>query len=1169
MSSSFVHVHCHSEYSLLDGANRLNALIQRAAELEMPALALTDHGVMYGVADFYERCKAAGVKPILGVEAYVAPRRCTDKQPKLDQAAYHMVLLARNLQGYKNLLKLTSIAALEGFYYKPRIDRELIQRYSEGLIGTSACLGSEICTAILSKDYKRALDTAAYYKDVFGDGNFYIELQNHSLPEQIECNKHLLKIARQLHLPVICSNDVHYLSKQDADAHDILLCIGTGSTVNDPNRLRYATQEFYLKSEQEMRALFADYQEAVENTLGIAEKCNVELEFGRCPLPCPDIPPGLTPHQYLTQLAEEGLQQRYNGNPSEKVIARLRYELDIIEKTGFSQYILIVRDFARFAAQRGIFFGVRGSAAGSLVSYLIGITDVDPVEYGLTFERFLNPERVQMPDVDMDFEDARRAEVIEYVTKKYSPHQDDPTQARVAQIITFGTLQARAVLRDAGRALGMPMGDVERLCKMIPTHPIGITIDKTLEINQEFRNAYIRDPQAHKLIDTARRLEGIARHASVHAAGVIISHEPLVEYTPLTRSADGGCVTQYVASTLEKIGLLKMDFLGLINLSILAQAVRNVEQTTGKKIDVRKLPLDDQKTFELLARGETVGVFQLESPQMRRYIAELKPSSVRDLAAMVALYRPGPMAHIPRFIRCKHGLEKIEYPHPWLEDILKETYGVIVYQDQVMQIAQVIAGYTLGQADILRRAMGKKKKEEMVKQRANFLAGAKAKGVPEKKANEIFDLMEPFAGYAFNKAHAVCYAMVAYQTAYLKANYPVEYMAALMACFSEKSDKLVTCMEECKRMGIAVLPPDINISQADFTVEPLPDGAKAIRFGLSAIKNVGRAAVEAILKAREEGGPFTGLADFCCRTLGNDGGVSRTIVETLILAGAFANLPGHNNRHALMEALDACCQAAARAQRDKKLGQASLADIFLSDETSVEEVTIPDVPDYPSLQLLGYERELLGLYISEHPLQAFQETFRRRRVTPVADLPELPDKQEVLIGGIITSLKLFTSKKSGEPMAFFTLEDMTGNVSCTIFPTAFAAQRQNLEKDRVVLVRGRTSHRERVRDDDEDDTPIVEILAEEISPLTESMVSAARKASRIVVRLDPTRPETLRFVRDTIEQHRGNGNACPVYLRINRRDKAYEVRTELFAEYSDDFRQAVEHFLGRQAVWVE
>ncbi|HZO86991.1 MAG TPA: DNA polymerase III subunit alpha [Chthonomonadaceae bacterium] len=1208
-SSDFVHLHCHSEFSLLDGANRLDPLIQRAAELGMPALALTDHGVMYGTADFYTKCKSYGVKPILGVEAYVAPRRHTDKEPKRDSAAYHMVLLARNLQGYKNLLKLTSIAALEGFYYKPRIDRDLLMKYREGLIGTSACLGGEICTALMRGDYKTARDAAGFYRDLFGEDNFYIEIQNHNLPEQIRCNEDLLKIARELKLPIICSNDVHYLGSQDADAHDILLCIGTGANVNDADRLRYATQEFYLKDAEQMKALFRDHPYAVEQTLEIAERCDVELEFGRCPLPSPGIPEGYTPHAYLTQLAQEGLIRKYNGNPPEAVCERLNYELDVIEKTGFSQYILIVRDFAKFAQSKGIFFGVRGSAAGSLTSYLVDITDIDPVEYGLTFERFLNPERVQMPDVDMDFEDARRAEVIEYVTKKYTPPEAfnkpndpnhiDPSEARVAQIITFGTLAARAVLKDAGRALGMPGSEVDRLCKMIPTIPVGMTIDKTMEVNPEFKNAYIRDPNARKLIDTAKRLEGISRHASVHAAGVIISHNPLVEYTPLTRSADGGYVTQYVAGTLEKIGLLKMDFLGLINLSILGQAVKNVEQTTGKKLDVRHLPLDDPKTYELLGNGECVGVFQLESPQMRRYIQELKPTTVRDVAAMVALYRPGPMAHIPRFIRCKHGLEPIEYPHPWLKEVLEETYGVIVYQDQVMQIARIIAGYSLGQADILRRAMGKKKKEEMVKQRANFLKGAAEKGVSEKKANEIFDLMEPFAGYAFNKAHAVCYAMVAYQTAYLKANYPVEYMAALMACFIEKSDKLVTCMEECKRMRIPVLPPDINASSADFTVvgnregeakekaqgdreqgqlptpsnreKEGPAASQAIRFGLAAIKNVGRGAVEVILRAREEGGPFASLTDFCHRVLAVEaGGVTRGTIEALIQCGAFASLPGHGNRRALVQMLDDVLQSATRAQREKKMGQASLMEMFGEEDAgaAAETIPIPNILDYPRDQLLGFERELLGLYISDHPLQAHLATFDKRGITRIADLAEIADRQEVMLGGIITSLKPFTSKKSGEPMCFFTLEDMTGTVSCTMFPSAYTTQGHHLEKDKIVLLRGRTSHRERVREDDEGGH-IVEILADEVQPLAGGAANANSGPRQIHIRLDPSKREMLRFVRDTVEQYRGSGSAQEVYLHVPEGNQLHVVRTPLFAEFTEPFRAALERLLGRQTVWVE
>ncbi len=1162
-SSDFVHLHCHSEFSLLDGANRLDPLIARAAEMGMPALAMTDHGVMFGVAEFYSRCKAKGIQPILGVEAYVAPRRHTDKQPRIDQAAYHMVLLARNSEGYGNLLKLTSIAALEGYYYKPRIDRELLQQYGQGLIATTSCLGSEINAALMEGDYNRARDACGFYRDLFGEGNYYVELQNHNLPEQAACNEQLLRIARELHLPVICTNDVHYLTRSDADAHDILLCIGTGATVSEPNRLRYATQEFYLKSSQEMKELFGKmHPDAIERTLEIAEKCHVDLEFGRCPMPSPGLPEGLTPHQYLTRLAEEGLQRKYSGKPSEEVVNRLRYELGVIEQTGFSQYILIVRDFAKFAEQKQIFYGVRGSAAGCLTSYLVDITDIDPVEYGLTFERFLNPERVQMPDVDMDFEDARRSEVIDYVTKKYSPQQSDPTQARVAQIITFGTLAARAVLKDAGRALGYPIPEVEKLCKMIPTIPLHMTIDKTMEVNQEFLNAYQHDASARKLIDTARRLEGISRHASVHAAGVIISHHPLANYTPLTRSADGGCVTQYTASMLEKIGLLKMDFLGLINLSILAQALRNVERSTGRKLDVRSLPLDDKPTYELLARGECVGVFQLESPQMRRYIQELQPSNVREVAAMVALYRPGPMAHIPRFIRCKHGLEKIEYPHPLLEGLLKETYGVIVYQDQVMQIAQIIAGYSLGQADLLRRAMGKKKREEMEQQRENFLAGAKANHISEKKANEIFDLMEPFAGYAFNKAHAVCYAMVAYQTAYLKANYPVEYMAALMACFIEKSDKLVTCMDECKRMNIAVLPPDVNRSSADFTVEE-----HAIRFGLAGIKNVGHAAVETLMRVREEGGLFASLQDLCERAVSSEGGISRSTVETLIQAGAFSALPGHQNRRALAEMLDGCIQHAARMHKEHKSGQGALDEMFVEEAGSSRyTLSVPDLPEYPQNQLLGFERELLGLYLSDHPLQSYTAEFARRKTTAVQQLTELPDRTETTLGGIVTSLKPFTSKKSGEPMAFFTLEDTTGTVSCTIFPSAYANVRQHLEKDRIVLVQGRVSYRERVRDSEEGERT-AEFLAESIVPLTQAAVGAGGCES-IVVRLDPSCRTRLRYLRDTLEHHRGNGNALPVYLQVQEGGRTVEVRTQLRAEFTDALRADMEKFLGQQCVYT-
>ena len=1187
-SSDFVHLHCHSEFSLLDGANRLDSLVHRAAEMGMTSLALTDHGVMYGVADFAAKCKGAGIRPILGVEAYVAPRSHRSKEARVDQASYHMVLLARNLDGYKNLLKLTTIAAVDGFYYKPRIDRALLEKYHEGIIATTACLGSEINQHLMRNDYEAARDACGYYRDLFGPDNYYVELQNHNLPEQIQCNEQLIRVAKELHLPIICSNDVHYLQDKDADAHDILLCIGTGANVNDTDRLKYATQEFYLKSSQQMKDLFGHVPGAIENTLGIAERCDVKLEYGRVPMPAPGIPEGLDAHTYLTQLAQEGLIRKYNGNPPQKVIERLEYELGIIQFTGFSQYILIVRDFAKFAEQKGIFYGVRGSAAGCLASYLVDITDIDPVEYGLTFERFLNPERVQMPDVDMDFEDTRRQEVIEYVTQKYTPPEAyndptdptkiDPTQARVAQIITFGTLAARAVLKDAGRALGMPGPDVARLCAMIPTIPLHMTIDKTMDVNAEFKNAYVRDPQARKLIDTAKRLEGISRHASVHAAGVMISHNPLTDYTPLSRSAEGGLVTQYIAGTLEKIGLLKMDFLGLINLSILGQAVKNVQMTTGITLDVRKLPLegdtpDVRRTYDLLGAGECVGVFQLESPQMRRYVQELKPTSVRDVAAMVALYRPGPMAHIPRFVRCKHGMEKIEYPHPWLEELLGETYGVIVYQDQVMLIAQIISGYSLGEADLLRRVMGKKKKEEMAQQREKFLAGAKTKGVSEKKANEIFDMMEPFAGYAFNKAHAVCYAMVAYQTAYLKANYPVEYMSALLACFIEKPDKLLTAMDECKRMGIPVLPPDVNHSAADFAVEMRDEDGRqtayAIRYGLAAIKNVGRAAVEVILRARAEGGAFDTLGEFVQRVMASETGVTRSTIENLIHAGAFSGLPGHGNRRALVQILDDALQASVRAQRDKKSGQASLADMFGEEDDAAGKpaaIPIPTMPDFPREQILGFERDLLGLYISDHPLQAHTALFERRGTMRISDLSEMPDRAEIILAGIVTSIKPFTSKKSGEPMAFFNLEDMSGTIACTMFPAIFAQQGQHLEKDKIVILRGKANHRDRVRED-EDGSHIVEVLADELTPIGGG--SSNSGPSRIVIRLDSSHRSVLRFVRETVEHHRGNGNAQPVYLHVPESGRLNVVRTALVAEFSDAFRTALERMLGRQSVWQE
>ena len=1151
----FVHLHTHSEFSLLDGAARLDKLVYKAAELEMGSLALTDHGVMYGAIDFYSKCKASKIKPIVGVEAYVANGDHREKTARSEKNAYHLLMLAKNLEGYKNLLKLTTIAAIDGFYYKPRIDHELIEKYHEGIVATSACLGGEVCSALMKGDYKKARDIAGWYRDVFGRDDYYIEIQNHTLPEQIACNPELIKIAKELGLKVICTNDVHYLGQKDASAHDVLLCIGTNTQVSDTKRLRYASEEFYMKSGSDMLNIFKENPEALDNTLEISEKCNLDLDslFGRAPLPHPGLPEGHTPQTYLREIAFEGVERKL-GSMSDKYRDRLEYELRIVEETGFAQYFLIVRDFALFAREKGIFFGVRGSAAGSLTSFGADITDIDPVDYELTFERFLNPERIQMPDIDMDFEDSRRSEVIEYVTHKYG-------RDHVAQITTFGTLAARAALKDTGRALGMPIPDVNRVIAMIPTLPLHVTIEQALNSNPEFKQMYNNEPGVKTLVDTATRLEGLSRHASVHAAGVVISHEPLVDYTPLQKAADGGYVTQYNANNLEKIGLLKMDFLGLINLTILSRALENIKKSTGEVLDVWKLPMDDQKAFDILGAGATTGIFQLESSGMRRYVQELKPTSVRDLAAMVALYRPGPMAHIPQFIRSKHGKQKIQYMHPLLEEVLSETYGVIVYQDQVMRIAQVIAGYTLGQADLLRRAMGKKKKEEMEAQRENFLKGAEEKGIEKKIADAIFNLMEPFAGYAFNKAHAVCYANVAYQTAYLKANYPIEYMAALLACYMEKADKIASCLEECARMNISVLAPDVNKSFADF----VPEG-NGIRFGLAGIKNVGRAAVEVILEARKAT-PFTSLTDFCNRTAAA-GGVTRATVEALIQCGAFQEVysgPTKPNRRMLVEAIDTAMQSATRILKDKESGQGDLfgLDDFGPEESVYEERLTP-MPEYSGDDILRIERDLLGLYFSDHPLSKYRQIIENNAKDRVDDLNERTDKEIVQIGGLITTVRQLRSKSKNELMAFMTLEDLSGkSVAVSVFPQTFREFGQHAVKDKVVILRGRISRRVRGGDDEEEQKN-TEIIADEIRLLGGLVAEAS--ATEVHMRIEPPHRDVLHLVRAVIEQHMGDSK---VYLYVANTEGTTQLVCNLTVDPNDQLRNQLERILGKGSIWLE
>lgn len=1118
MDAGFVHLHLHTEFSLLDGATRIKELVKRVADYNMPAVAISDHGVLYGAIDFYNACRAAGIKPIIGCEVYLAPRTIRDKT-KQDQTSYHLLLLAKDETGYRNLLRLSTIANLEGFYYKPRVDKSILRQHAEGLIATSSCLAGEIPDALLKGDFERARRLTEEYLDIFGRENFYIELQDHGLPEQRQVNAGLLELAAKYRLPLLATNDAHYLTREDAAIHDVLLCVQTGATVDDPKRLKFGTEEFYVKSPEEMATLFGAHPEALANTLEVAERCNLQLEFGRVQLPAPDLPDGKSAMEHLRDLCHDALP-RLVPNHTETHRQRLEYELGVIETTGFAPYFLIVRDFAQFARREGVYFGVRGSAAGSFVSYCIGITDIDPIEYDLTFERFLNPERIQMPDIDMDFEDARRDLVIKYVREKYG-------EDRVAQIITFGTLAAKAALRDVARALNISPALVDRLCKAIPTQP-GMTLEKALAIS-EVKQEYERNPDARRLIDTARRLEGITRNASVHAAGVVISKDPLVEHVPLARSADGEPVTQYHMGALEQIGLLKMDFLGLTNLSALAQTVENIRRTRGIEIDLRNLPLDDAKTYEMLGRGETTGVFQLESAGMRRYIQQLRPQNVRELAAMVALYRPGPMDHIPTYINRKHRREPIEYPHPWLEPILQETYGVIVYQDQVLKAVQALAGFSLGKADILRRAMGKKKPDEMRRMRAEFVEGARTKGIDEDEANRLFDLIEPFAGYAFNKAHAVCYAHVAYQTAYLKANYPVEYMAALMAVFKDKTDKVTAFIDECQTMGIRVLPPDINRSHAGFTVEPLGESAgrptrgrrraqapaydHAIRFGLGAIKGVGEAAVEAILREREANGAFSDIFDFAAR-MQESGALNRATLEALIQAGAFESL--HPNRAQLLNGLDLVLGYAQSIARAKAAGQNSLFEGGGQDEVAVAKPALMLVDDLPIPQKLALERELLGVYLSDHPMRPYQRTLAGK-ATPIAQAMER-EGATLTIGGIITSVQTRVSKKTGARMAILQVEDLTGAIRVAVFANTYEQYREAIQKDRVVLIRGKMQSSEYGNRNGEGNGAM-EFRAEAIELAPEP--SAVSEEPRVSIRLARCRADQIRLLRQIIERYTG------------------------------------------------
>uniref|UniRef100_A0A831TI39 DNA polymerase III subunit alpha n=1 Tax=Thermorudis peleae TaxID=1382356 RepID=A0A831TI39_9BACT len=1151
-SRPFAHLHLHTEFSLLDGLGRVPEYIARAQQLGMEHVAITDHGVMYGVIDWYKAAKAAGLHPILGVEAYLAPRTIADR----DKFSYHLLLLAENERGYRNLLKLSSKASLDGFYYKPRIDLDLLAEHAEGIIATSACLKGPVAANLLNGNEEEARRFAVTLREIFGPERFFIELQDHGLPEQQQANRKLISLARELGLPLVATNDVHYLDQADAAVQDLLVCIQTNTTIHDPKRMRMQSDQLYFKSAEEMWRVFEDVPEALENTVRIAERCQVEFEFGRLHLPDPGVPDGMTADEYLAQLCWEGIRQRY-PEITEEVRQRLEYELDVIKQTGFSSYMLIVRDFADFARRQRIPFGVRGSAAASIVLYALGITDIDPLANRLVFERFLNLERREMPDIDMDFADNRRAEVIDYVARKYGPE-------RVAQIITFGTMGAKAAIRDVGRAMGWAYSDVDRIARLIPS-TLNMTLDRALAESPELRQLYETDARSRELIDNARRLEGIARHAGTHAAGVVIAATPLVEHLPLQRPAraEEGALptTQFPMETVAEIGLLKMDFLGLANLTILGEAVEIIKKLHGVELDPKQFPDGDEKTYRMLGQGETFGVFQLESAGMRRYIRELQPTSIAELAAMVALYRPGPMQHIPTYCRAKHGLEPISYPHPDLAEILDETYGVIVYQDQVLLIARKFAGYTLGEADIMRKAMGKKIPEKMKAERERFIAGAVAKGYNAEDAERIFNLIEPFAGYAFNKAHAVCYATISYQTAYLKANYPAEYMTAVLRLAPSHpagtAKRVAAALAECQKLGIPVFPPDINRSGKTFEVEPQPDGTLAIRFGLAMVKNVGEGAVEAILKARDERPEqrFTSFEDFCEAIDWSQ--VNRRVAESLIKCGALDCL---GDRKMLLAVLDQAISAAQARQRAIRKGQIDLFSI--AGQSPALAIVRPEKepPDIPHATLLAWEKELLGVYLSSHPLDDYVGVIRRDGLVQIAEIDEESAGETVEVIAIVAQLRKLTTR-SNRVMAVCQLEDRSGSIELVIFPDLYEESRELLAEDMVLRVNARVD----VRNED------VQLIAQQIRLAQVAPPADEPEPAIIHLRLPVTGDPNddiaaMHRLRDLLAEFPGEDR---LILHLPTGGGEVLLRTSLRVDWCPDLAHVLEEAVGSGQFWCE
>ncbi len=1060
---AFTHLHVHTEYSLLDGSNKIKEYVKRVKELGMDSAAITDHGVMYGVIDFYKACKAEGINPILGCEVYVAPNSRFDKElTGGEDRYYHLVLLAENNKGYENLMKIVSRGFTEGYYYKPRVDMELLQEYHEGIIALSACLAGEVQRYVQKGLVDEAKKAALKYQDCFGKGNYFLELQDHGLPEQKLVNTTLLQMSRELDIPMVVTNDVHYTYADDVKPHDILLCLQTGKKLSDEDRMRYEGGQYYVKSEEEMKGLFPYAWEAVENTQRIADRCHVEIEFGVTKLPKFDVPEGYNSWTYLNKLCYDGLKERYGdenapaGETGQTLKERLDYELNVIQTMGYVDYFLIVWDFINYAKQNGIMVGPgRGSAAGSIVSYCLKITNIDPIRYNLLFERFLNPERVSMPDIDIDFCFERRQEVIDYVGRKYG-------QEKVVQIVTFGTLAAKGVIRDVGRVMDLPYAYVDSLAKMIPNE-LNITIDKALQMNPDMRKLYETDEQVKELIDMSRRLEGLPRHTSMHAAGVVICSRPAEDLVPLSRGADGSITTQFTMTTIEELGLLKMDFLGLRTLTVLRDAVKLVKQSTGKEINLDQIDFDDKKVLASIGTGKTDGVFQLESAGMKNFMKELKPQNLEDIIAGISLYRPGPMDFIPKYIKGKSNFGTVTYLCPQLEPILSPTYGCIVYQEQVMQIVRDLGGYTLGRSDLVRRAMSKKKQAVMEKERANFVygnpeegvPGCVANGIPENVASKIYDEMMDFAKYAFNKSHAACYAVVSYQTAYLKYYYPVEFMAALMTSVIDNPGKVAEYIMVCRSMGITILPPDINQGESGFSVN-----GNSIRYALTAIKSVGRPVIDAVVNERKERGAYTNLQDFITRMADKD--INKKAIENFIKAGALDSLGG--TRKQFMSAYVQIMDHIVHDRKNNMAGQISLFDIVDESEKSSYDVRLPDVGEYSKDMILAFEKEVLGIYVSGHPLEEFEDLWRRGITNTTADFvleeesgeTRVRDNASCTIGGIISNKKIKYTKND-KIMAFLQIEDLVGTVEVIVFPRDYEKNSMKLLEDNKVFIKGHVS----------------------------------------------------------------------------------------------------------------